>query len=603
VITLPVALSGATLPLLFHTLRREVQDLGSVAGRLYGWNTLGSLLGALLGGYVFLFFVDLHQVYRLALAALAAAAVLVSVRRLETRRLELGAAACAFVCSVLLALPSWAPERLASGPFRERQASAATSRGPNVFFAARVAARIRFYDDDPTGSIAVKQYDRSGRRMDRSIVVNGKPDGAALAEYVTMGLLSLLPALLAEKAERSFVIGYGTGGTAGELVSLDSMREVVVAEISPAVIRAAPLFDFANRQTSRSPKLRIVQGDAYRTLSRTDEKFDVITSMPSNPWVEGIEMLYSREFLEAVRAHLAPGGVHAQWFHVYETDTATIELVLRTCAEVFDHVAVWYGLGHDIILLGFESASSATDLERLLARMRRSDFAAGLRRVRIGSLPALLAHELLPTGVIHAARLDGALHTLLHPRLGYMAARAFFVGSQGRLPLTAGPEPARVAQRYSLVQRLAEPRGGRLLEADFARLAEETCYHRLEECLALLAGWEVEHPGSERRTELEDRVRRAAERGGRRLPERDALLRLYDRDSGSTATDPVAAAVEATEVFTRYYHHAVPFSRGVLIRDWQRCSRLEPVRCRQAMAAESSALDALGLLGVALEEE
>src|SRR5262249_36586486 len=46
-----VFLSGAALPLLFHALRREVGELGSQAGRLYSVNTVGSLLGALIGGY------------------------------------------------------------------------------------------------------------------------------------------------------------------------------------------------------------------------------------------------------------------------------------------------------------------------------------------------------------------------------------------------------------------------------------------------------------------------------------------------------------------------------------------------------------------------
>src|SRR5439155_840716 len=49
-----VLLAGATLPLLFHTLRREFGDLGSQAGRLYSMNTVGSLLGALIGGYALL---------------------------------------------------------------------------------------------------------------------------------------------------------------------------------------------------------------------------------------------------------------------------------------------------------------------------------------------------------------------------------------------------------------------------------------------------------------------------------------------------------------------------------------------------------------------
>jgi spermidine synthase len=64
VLLVPIGLSGALLPLLFHEMRRDVRDLGAVAGRLYAWNTFGSLLGALLGGYLLLFWLDLHHIYR-----------------------------------------------------------------------------------------------------------------------------------------------------------------------------------------------------------------------------------------------------------------------------------------------------------------------------------------------------------------------------------------------------------------------------------------------------------------------------------------------------------------------------------------------------------
>lgn len=75
-----VILSGATLPLLFDHLRRQVDDLGEVAGRLYSWNTLGSLLGSLVSGYALLFWLDLDQVFRVALASLLAAAMMLSSR-------------------------------------------------------------------------------------------------------------------------------------------------------------------------------------------------------------------------------------------------------------------------------------------------------------------------------------------------------------------------------------------------------------------------------------------------------------------------------------------------------------------------------------------
>ena len=83
-----------------------------------------------------------------------------------------------------------------------------------------------------------------------------------------MALTALVPAMMAERHERVFVIGWGTGVTAGELAALDGTRSVRVAEISRAVIAAAPLFDVGNLAASKSPKVEILRGDAYRSLLR-----------------------------------------------------------------------------------------------------------------------------------------------------------------------------------------------------------------------------------------------------------------------------------------------------------------------------------------------
>ena len=114
-----------------------------------------------------------------------------------------------------------------------------------------------------------------------------------------MSLLALIPALMAEKLERCFVIGFGTGVSAGELAALEGVQGGrCPPRFSRAVIEAAPLFDEGNLGASKNPKVTIRRGDAYRTLMRTEGKYDVIVSEPSNPWVSGVEMLYSIEFLE-----------------------------------------------------------------------------------------------------------------------------------------------------------------------------------------------------------------------------------------------------------------------------------------------------------------
>ena len=191
-----------------------------------------------------------------------------------------------------------------------------------------------------------------------------------------------------------------------------------------------------------------MRGDAYRTLLRSQGDFDLIVSEPSNPWVTGVEMLYSREFLEAARDRLTPGGVHAQWFHTYETDDETIALVLRTYQSVFEHAAVWFTAGADLLLIGLKDPEGALDVERLQRRFERPDFQAGFARIGIDSFPALLAHEILPVDVLAAAHLPGEIHTLLHPILSHQAARAFFTGTTGAAARyrTAGGGGGRNAQ-------------------------------------------------------------------------------------------------------------------------------------------------------------
>src|SRR5574338_267480 len=410
VLLLPVGLSGALLPLLFHHLRREMGDLGAVAGRLYSWNTVGSLLGALLGGYALLIWLDLHHVYAIALAALALSAGLLTWRVLRTPPV-LALLACALALGGLWLLPAWRPDRMASGTFRLRQPTNVTYAGPGRFFAAaRGEYRTIFYDDDPTSTVTVRESYLPTGLASRSIINNGKSDGNMQGDYPTMAMMALVPALLADDASRAFVIGYGTGVTAGELAALAETREITVAEISRGVLRAAPLFDYGNQSASRNPKVHVTRGDAYRALLRSEGRFGVISSEPSNPWGVGIEMLFSREFLEAARARLAPGGVYAQWMHLYEIDEETVDIVLRTYAQVFDHVAVWFTMGPDVLLLGFQSDAHALDVERIAERFAQPDFTAGFGRAGIHSVDALLAHELLPLDTLRAARLAGPVH-------------------------------------------------------------------------------------------------------------------------------------------------------------------------------------------------
>ncbi|HXV37045.1 MAG TPA: fused MFS/spermidine synthase, partial [Myxococcota bacterium] len=576
-LALPIGLSGALLPLLFHAQRGEARDLGAVAGRLYAWNTLGSLLGALLGGYLLLIWLDLHHVYRIALACVAVSAWVLSA--LVPSRVPRVAAALALLLALAATalLPAWHADHVTPGTFRARRPDPRAIAGAEAFFATWSYVEIVFYDDDPTSSVAVAAPFRRPENL--ALFVNGKPEGALQGDHATMALTALIPAWLAERNARCFVVGLGTGVTAGELAALQSTRQITVAEISRAVIAASPLFSAGNLGAIKSPKLEIVRGDAYRTLLRSPGRYDLIVSEPSNPWVAGVDTLYTVEFLEAVRERLEPGGVFAQWFHGYESSPEIVELIIRNYVSVFRESSIWFTSGTDLLLLGIQREPRSLDMGALEARFDQPDFRAAFARARIESLPQLLAHELVPFGTLRAGDLAGTVHSLRKPILSDLAARAFFAGRRAVIGLFASDTQRRTALANSSLRRYAGD-SEVLPEGLYELVAEEICARRRDqECATLIARWALDHPDSERlRASLASLRKSAQRRDSPFAPQRlERVKELFDGElaRGGDAEIDSLEAQRATELFEHLYHHVFPFEIGALERTWQRCGGAE----------------------------
>lgn len=568
----PLALSGALLPLLFDHLRNRVDDLGRTAGSLYGWNTVGSLLGALGGGYALFFWLDLEHAVWIALAALSLSAGVLTAKAAGapgTASVLVGAAACAIFFQ-----SGWSQERLSAGVFRLRERDEHFRPDPDTFFPAFFERRhlggILFYDDDPTSSVAVIRFDRPGGES-LSITVNGKSDGNVPDDDPTMGLAGLVPALFVDDPATAFVIGYGTGTTVAAIERLDSIRDVQVAEISPGVIAAASSFDAWNGGASEDPRTRILRSDAYRALLRTEQRFDVIVSEPSNPWVTGVEMLFSREFLEAARDRLGPDGVYAQWMQRYETDDASIALVLRTYLSVFPRVSVWLPLETDMILLGFKDPLAATDLAKLRDRFEQRDARAAFARFGIPSFGALLAHEAVPLGALHAEDLPGPVHTLMHPRLSDLAARAFFAGRVGALPIPITALARERGTQSSLLWRALDSAGD--ARASLQReVLHETCSFHPSACTTLSASWMREDATAVRawlaplRAKARGRTRQAV------APQTLSQVGLlFDAQAAALLPPTFETARRLESLFHEFHHYAAPFDYAVVERAWARC--------------------------------
>lgn len=228
-----------------------------------------------------------------------------------------------------------------------------------------------------------------------------------------------------------------------------------------------------------------------------------------------------------------------------------------------------------MILLGFQNGAEALDLERFVRRAGAPDVTAALGRAGIQSLPGLLAHELLPLGVLHAMPLPGEVHTLFHPRLSHVAARAFFRGGSSEIPPSMTPEAAAVGARNSLAGRWAASFPGGVPDSLRIELLGETFKYRPRLGATLLAQWELERPGSARLAKATERLMRDPKFAAVLEPTDFARLQFLLEGGRTTGTPPCDAAPRIAELFVQDYHHAAPFQRDALRRVWDRC-RADP---------------------------
>lgn len=378
------ALSGALFPLGLRLLRLRF-SMPEAMGFGSALNTLGAILGASLAGFVLLPGLGLDLTLRLAAAGSALSALLVALHAPLRSRI-VGVAASALALGLLYTAPIFDKELFAGGVYKysaydpELSVEDVLRRGELVSYAEGRASNV-----------SVK---RIGAAF--SLAVDGKVDATSGGDMLTQRLLAHVPFLISEKPSRALVIGLGSGVTAAAALTHEP-ASVTAVEISPDVVDAArQFFGDANRRVLENPKLRLVVGDARQHVIARADRYDVIISEPSNPWMAGVSALFTREFFAAVRSRLAEGGVFCQWGHLYNMSEADLATLLATFGDVFPNASVYVISEADILIVGRDGplALSPDRLEGMAAAARRDLAASNLTVQTLASIPTVTLDKL-----------------------------------------------------------------------------------------------------------------------------------------------------------------------------------------------------------------
>ena len=356
VVMLPATFcAGMTLPLITRLLLRGGKGERAI-GMVYGVNTLGSIVGVSLAALVLLPWMGLKWLLIAGAAIDVALGVTLLIREHGRARWWADRRSWAPAVTVVAALfvigarAQFDQGILTSGVFRYGKAPAAGS------------ASMAFYSDGRTATVSVRRLTATGGL---SLATNGKPDASLGPEWFTppaeagkfnydASTQVLLPLILLAhmpQAKVAAVIGQGSGMSSHTLLGDPRLNKVVTIEIEPEMLRASRMFYPANRRVFDDTARSIFAIDDARSyFASQGERYDLILSEPSTPWVAGVSGLFTSEFYAHSRRFLTPNGVFGQWLHLSEINDGLVLSVIRAVAENFPSYTV-YAVGNRDILI------------------------------------------------------------------------------------------------------------------------------------------------------------------------------------------------------------------------------------------------------------
>lgn len=321
--------AGMTLPLITIILTRAFRSEAPI-GKVYGWNTVGSIIGSAGGGLLLLPLLQLK-------GALVLAAVLdfaIGFFLLVFYRKRFRYSVPFYVICAFMILPSvfigFDPHLITSGAFR-----AYKNLHPDEKIIVRdgKTATISFHESE------VHYYIKTNGKADASLGKNR--ENPIEGDELTQAATAFMPMAMKTEPYDAAMVGFGSGMGAHYLLADPLLKDFDCVEIEQEMMDLAKGFYPWNSRGYDDPRIHIYIDDAQTFFLTNRRQYDLMISVPSNPWVSGVASLFSHEFYTKMRRYIKPGGLWVQWIQTYEFNDQLFLNILKALDVAFPYVSLY----------------------------------------------------------------------------------------------------------------------------------------------------------------------------------------------------------------------------------------------------------------------
>jgi spermidine synthase len=324
----PTILMGIALPLAVQICQRGPKREGDSVGTVYAVNTIGSILGAFMAGFVFLPHLGIQKSVAVVVCfnLFAALLALISTSRNWFRWFYGFSFPGLLVILIIIA-----PTTIFRSLYQEKQST----------------ADLAYYKEGKIANVVVYDFYKNGYK---DLYLNGLEEASSRLWHVQFfKMLGTLPVVAHAQPDDALMIGFGAGMSAGACIDLVNHFEC--AELNHDIFEEANFFKEQNRDVIHNPKLNMIFNDGRNYLLLAPKKYSLIISDATNPLTFDSWTLYTKEFYELCKQKLKPNGVFCQWVPIPLPKDA-IKVILKTFKTVFPHTSLWgiYGCSQYLML-------------------------------------------------------------------------------------------------------------------------------------------------------------------------------------------------------------------------------------------------------------
>jgi len=226
-------------------------------------------------------------------------------------------------------------------------------------------------------------------------------------------LQAYIPYFLHDNPKSAFVIGYGGGVTTRAFVETD-INNIDVVEIEENIINAVKEIPQGPALALNDKRINLAIADARTALLTNQQKYDIITSQPSHPWVSGASNLFTKEFFSLVSSRLNDNGIFSQWIALFGMDVLTFQSILKSFYAVFPYgFTVEVKKSGDMMLIGAKKPL-VFDYQQISQRMALPSVTQNLNKFHISQPNDLLWFFSLSRDEIISSTQDSIFNTDLN---------------------------------------------------------------------------------------------------------------------------------------------------------------------------------------------